>query len=308
MVAKSAQQMIDEANARAEDAGSPNPVPSGAASNTDGLTPGERQILDRLGGADPDEQPDVFGDFFKNQSLDRIEGADRALLNSAGRDQLLDPYRGGDETRILTSFSLEERYGLQDLMWRLGYIGKDTQWGFLDTATINGFKAVLGNANQNGSKWDVLLEQQKEAVRSGLFTPGDLQASMAPEPMVLPDYDSLKGVVRSKFRDELGRDPTQAEMQQFSDRMMGDYREEALRADPDPSLQNPFADTGAGRGELVDVEPEFTNQISPGANFDENFERLYAGQRESLQGQDDAARTAQQTTNNAGVRPQNTSL
>jgi hypothetical protein len=261
-----------------------------------------------LEGFDQAEQPDVFGDFFKNQNFN---SADRSMLTGAagGDDPLLfDPYRSGDDSRILMSLSLEERVGLQDLMVRLGYVGTNVKWGFLDSKTVNGFKAVLGDANNNGSKWDVLLEQQKEAVRSGLFTPGDLQAGMSPEPMVLPDYDSLKGVVRSKFRDELGRDPTQAEMQQFSDRMMGDYREEALRAAPDPSLQNPFADTGAGRGELVDVEPEFTNQISPGANFDENFERLYAGQRESLQGQDDAARTAQQTTNNAGVRPQNTSL
>ena len=292
------QKTIDDAIARdaAADGGSAE------------LSPADRALIEGLGESSPDQQPDVFGSFFKNLEFN---SADRAMINTAsGGDSplLFEPYRSGADVDILTSLSLEERVGLQELMWRLDYISDDVQWGFLDAKTVRGFRAVLGSANQNGTRWDVLLEQQKEAVKSGLFTPGELQAGVPQEPLVLPDYDSLKGIVRSKFRDELGRAPTQAEMQQFSNKMMDDYRAEAQRNAPDPQSTNPFADTGAGRGELSEVEPEFTNQISPGANFAENFERLYAGQRASLQDQDEAARTSQQTSNNAGVRPQNTSL
>jgi hypothetical protein len=262
-----------------------------------------------LGGA---EQPEVnaFGSFFKDKN---VPSADRGLLNRAAGGNpgfLFEPYVTGDDANVLTRMPIEELAGLQDLMRRLGYVGNDVRYGSVDSKTVAGFRAVLGESNQNGKKWDVLLQEQKEAVKSGLFSMGDIQGGLNSEPMVLPDYASLRSQVRSTFRNELGRDPTQAEMQQFSNGMMQDYRNSAQANRKETSDPNPFADemTGAGRGPLQQVDPGFINQIDPGARFEENFERLYAGQRDSLQDQNEVARVAQQASNNAGVRPQNTSL
>jgi hypothetical protein len=280
-------------------------VEAAAASQSSAQTAAE--LL--LGG---EEQPEVnaFGSFFKDKN---VPSADRGLLNRASGGStnfLFEPYMSGDDANILTRLPIEELAGLQDLMRRLGYVGNDVRYGFVDSNTVQGFRAVLGESNNNGTRWDVLLEQQKEAVKSGLFTPDGIQGGLSNEPMVLPDYASLRSQVRSTFRNELGRDPTQAEMQQFSNGMMQDYRNAAQASRDKVEDPNPFADemTGAGRGPLQQVDPGFVNQIDPGVRFEEDFERLYAGQRDSLEDQNEVARVAQQTSNNAGVRPQNTSL
>lgn len=218
----------------------------------------EAGFLDEILQAADDGASTALGGYYK----DRLGGSVPmgGTIGGPNTGALAEPYSEGAQWDLFESLPTAQRVELQDELANLGFIKGPYRRGMLDDATLNGLSDLLTLANREGLNHSMVLEQERSRIANG----GEPMAGMNSSGRVysLPSTDSLKVNVRNKFREALGRDPTQAEMHLFADSMMGDYQSAV------GEQKDAFENTGAGR------DVTMTEQ-DPMASFDLAFEQKY---------------------------------
>lgn len=196
-------------------------------------------------------------------------------------------YHAGDEFDILRGLTTENRVRLQQQMVALG-LASDVVYGEIDggeggkSGTLGAMRELLAMANRQGEPWEATLGR--------IATEGEQHAANAfePEPYLAPDYATLSQRVKSTFREALGRDPDDYEIQQLASELSGF---DALAHEREQELTGMATEQRAqpgrqGGGSVQGVDPL--------ARFQELFEERYSGEldfvedKEAAVGQRDA--------------------
>lgn len=233
----------------ADIAGAPPPGATAATSD-------EPQVIGGFFDADPGSYPDHL-----------IRGPERQ------------PYFEGDEFAILKSLNTEERVRLQQQMAAIG-VAPNPLYGELDDTTLNGMKKLLGMANRDGKTWE-------ETLRAVATNPALQQGAgqFEPSPHIQPDYATLAQDVKRTFRQRLGRDPEEYEMQQLTGELTGFY---AVANEAQTELERIRHTQGSTPG--VQAGGTVTN-IDPTARFMESFEARYANELDFVEDKKEAQET-----------------
>lgn len=175
---------------------------------------------------------------------------------------------------ILRGMVTEDRVRLQEQLRALG-LARQPRYGYLDDDTISGFEEVLAIANRQGERWTVTL--------GNLATTGGIEEEQGfqPEPYLAPDYATVAQRVKATFREQLGRDPDDYELQQLASELSGF---DALAHEREQEYAELAANPAAQPGEMSGVDPL--------ARFNQRFEELFAGELDTIEGQE-AARLQQ---------------
>jgi hypothetical protein len=216
----------------------------------------------------------------------------RAKAEQKRREQLrtgirtVEPrYRAGDEVREFMRLDPRQRAQLQRDLAAMGLINEYRE-GILDSATAGAFQFVLGVANQTGTTWNnALLQVGRQAV----IDMRD-QAEQSPDPTfgeptyLAPDYASLKQQVKNLFRNQLRRDPTEAELAALSDEL-STYHRRAWEAEVEARRRDFYTGREAAEGE--ETTSTTVQSTDPASQFLEMFEDKYDSAIRTEQAEDD---------------------
>lgn len=195
-------------------------------------------------------------------------------------------YMKGDEYAELDGLSAEALARTQDRLAALGILD-----GFLpgkrDAATVEAFSGVLQLSNAEGLSWaEMLGDLERQKIEMGddwVFRngKGDERAPFVEDAYLAPDYASLAQRVKEQLRDNLGRDPDEAEMALLTAELSGwdrdafEVEQEGLRAKYDAGAPDEALDMYREAGTFQGV--------SPLDRFKESFEQRFKGEIRGIQ-------------------------
>ena len=140
---------------------------------------------------------------------------------SGGYLQGTPQYRDGEQMRIIEAMSPAQIQALTAKMRAAGYeIGAEYLFtgGRINGSMISEFAALLATANWNGTSWEDQLEfEMQAAVKQQQDIMNQNMTSYAKYTYLPPDYDTMAQGARTAMRQQLGRDPTDAEIELYAD-------------------------------------------------------------------------------------------
>lgn len=211
---------------------------------------------------------EVIGDF---SAVDPAsEGGPGGIPYAAGQAPVV--YYAGDEFNVLSAKPMEERVRLQEQMVALGLLSSPV-YGELDDRTLGGFRALLSMANRTGDTWENTLN--RIATNPLMLDAAQNQSNepvFQPTPYMAPDYATIAQRVKQMFREQLGREPDQAEMAELSGELQG-WSKQAWNAEVE-------VEEGAFDMRSADTtQPAVQGQqVDPMSRFQELFDSKYKGE------------------------------
>lgn len=189
-------------------------------------------------------------------------------------------YFAGDEIAELRALTTEDRVRLQEQLVAVG-LASEVFYGEIDEATVRGFASVLAMANRSGDNWRATLGR----LATSSSAEREAAQEFEPQPYLKPDYATLAQRVKQTFRDELGRDPDDYEMQQLTAELSGFdalayEREQELAAMAHGQQVTPGVQAGGA-----------VTAVDPLSRFREIFEQRYAGELDFVEDKKEAAET-----------------
>lgn len=129
------------------------------------------------------------------------------------------PYVYGDSNTILNSYRTENEIKLfQQKLQDAGYLKQGSYiLGTIDSNTIDSFNSLLGDSNTSGNKWNTLLEK--------ILTSTTYDITELPTEAEL-DYNEITNTVINTVKKEIGREPTQQEIEILNSLLAGYKTEE----------------------------------------------------------------------------------
>lgn len=210
-------------------------------------------------------------------------------------------YRAQDVETLWRALPLEDRVRLQDSLVALG-LARQVIPGEFDDGTVDGLTRLLSLSNRAGTRWQATIGRLRSLEEQGLLE-GE-QQQYEPAPRLTPDYDALAQDVKATFRQRLGRDPDDYELQQLTGALTGFYANEHEAAEELRRIQHEQA-TRPG------VQVGGTVQgVDPMAKFRQMFEQQYDAELDFVEDKQQAAETEQimQQTANTVSRAARTSF
>ena len=218
-------------------------------------------------------------------------------------------YRETDPANQLNRMSPEARRSLQLRMQAAGF---DVELSdYVDPVLIRSMRQVMGFANMNGMNWSegltALQKANIDAKESGRTEAAAAwaatKASIERDVYLAPSYETMAEDVKSIFRQRLGREPKDYEIELLSEELSASHKAAfdqeqdivtamALRA----GAQQINAQYGEGS---VDVpgRPADGVAVDPVANFRTKFDELYAGELATEKAEDDHQATTARLIN-----------
>lgn len=225
------------------------------------------------------------------------EAAVRTALAQGANDS---PYFDTDANAELAAMDPAILARLQDRMAALGInVGSG---GVPDGPTIKGFRDLLALANARGEKWNYTLAFYEKAKADGSLgaLPGTEQGGPSAG-YIAPDYRTVGLEVRNRFRQALGRDPTEGELRLFSDELMAGASAKARQeaAATVAQQEQPLSGPDIGTPDLVSAdevgahgpinEPQ---QGDPLSRFEEMFAQKVSDEETLLRRSDEESQSA----------------
>lgn len=182
------------------------------------------------------------------------------------------PYYLGDEYAILKGMTVEDRVRLQQQLVSLG-LASNVTYGEIDggetgqSGTLGAMRRLLAMANASGDEWVNVLN--RIATNPAMQDGAD---EYEPAPNLTPDYASIAQDIKSEFRQRLGRDPDDYELQQLAGQMTGFYADEYAAQEEFRQLQHEAQTTpGVQGGGTV-------GRVDPMARFREVFDERFGAE------------------------------
>lgn len=240
------------------------------------------------GGGLPEQE--VIGGFFGGGQ----PGGPGGVPYAPGQEP--DPYYEGEEFDILRNLTTEDRVRLQQQLVAVG-LASNVVYGEVDggpsSGTVGAMRSLLAMANRTGEKWESTLGR--------IATNPALQEEaqeFEPKPFIRPDYATLAQEVKATFRNRLGRDPDQYEMQQLTGEITGYYAQEHEAANEFAQIQHEQANTpGVQPGGSV-------GSVDPAARFAELFDQKYRHELDFVEDKEDAVLSRQVVESGASTLSQ----
>ncbi len=188
-------------------------------------------------------------------------------------------YYEGSEADTLRKMNTEQLARFQDALVANGLV-REVIPGRLDDSTLQGMSSLMSVANRQAVRWEEVLDGIVRA--GGLSGATKTAEEFEPRPYLKPDYASLAQEVKATFRQRLGRDPDEYEMQQLTGELTGFHALEHEYANEFDRIQHDQAATpGVQAGGTV-------GRVDPAARFAELFESKYANELDFVEDKDDA--------------------
>lgn len=204
-------------------------------------------------------------------------------------------YRYGDQFQFQSSNPVAIRK-LQKELEKAGLLEEGSYTpGFWDEPSAQAMQGAMGYANRGGTTWQSVVDRLK-----AIEVPRQRREFAKPPPVVklMPDPASINQSVKARFRQALGREPTEEELHQYARQLSGLYAAaedrriaEEQRAFWEQNVQETQAGStaqsvldatfGALTGQPAPTigggtpEPRIIETIDPGARFAEAFEQRY---------------------------------
>ncbi len=189
---------------------------------------------------------------------------------------------------------------LQRRLVAAGLLENDTFYeGAWDDLTEAAYKTVLGFANKNGidatKSMDRLIATLPQSVKDARARAEELKVFQEP-PYIKPDMATLAQGVKAYFRQEVGRDPSDSEMAEFSGAMSSAYRADfeaqvaAQRAEFD-AQNDPVGVPSRTTGTIDQIAASINQpgggggtfqRVDPVARFREAFDRRFKSETTRL--------------------------
>ena len=243
----------------------------------------------------------VPADFVASRQVPDALGATRP--GDPTRVQTFEPqYFEGDE---LAPASLDGTViaRLQKRLVAAGLLKEDDYYsGYWDDLTAAAYKKALGYSNQSpGLDVSATIDELIRTLPQSVKDARDLDKFAEP-PFLKADIATLAQKVKTTLRNELGRDPTAAELAELTGAMRGFRREgfdafvESERAafNKDRGIVDPsriVAPMGVVSGGLT-VEPQTLQDVDPAARFQEFFEKRFKPEIDRLDSLGEVRRNA----------------
>jgi len=106
---------------------------------------------------------------------------------------------------------------LQNRLVGAGLLKRDDFWlGAWDESTMKAMRTAMEFANRGGTTWQEVVTRRESLPQSKLDDAADGFKQFIPPPQLEPDMATLRQNVKSMFRQELGRDPTESELREMT--------------------------------------------------------------------------------------------
>lgn len=180
---------------------------------------------------------------------------------------------------------------IQQRLVDAGLMEPDTYWaGFWDSQTAGAYKQALGMANQSGLDVDKALEELARTLPESIKeqrAQAEAAKVFQEPPFVEPDYATLAQDAKSYFRSRVGRDPTEAEMAEWTGVMSNLYRQ-----DFEAEVAEMRAQFEAAQDPTKTAEPTTIQGVDPVARFRQMFDQRFGSEINRLESLDDVRANA----------------
>lgn len=195
-------------------------------------------------------------------------------------------YYEGDQFSILKGLNTEDLVRLQEQLAAVGLAANPLYGEVGDESTLNAMSKLLSLANRSGTSWDATLTRLSTNPR----LQEEAKEPEFEEPTYLaPDYASIAQRVKGMFRDQLGRDPDQGEMAQFTAELQGWDKD------------NFNAQVAADRADFEGEGGGTVQSVDPVARFQERFEQVYKPELNFVRDKGRAVETREQVEASTGL-------
>lgn len=203
-------------------------------------------------------------------------------------------YHEGDDLEILASMNTERLARLQDALVANGLV-REVVPGRIDENTRKGLSTLMALGNRQSVTWQSVLEGITRS--GGLAGAEEAADKFDPAPYIKPDYASISQSVKQTFRDELGRDPDESEMEEMASFLGGMTRQQYER-DVELSRMEWERENGMTPEDAGPVEG---TAIDPMARFQEQFEKVYRHERQFVEDKEAAVGSREQVGASTGL-------
>lgn len=221
-----------------------------------------------------------------------VPGQTNPLSGKYGYRQSAGFYRYEDQFQFQSKGPVAIRK-LQVELERAGLLKKGTYTpGFWDQPSADAMAGAMGYANRGGTTWQSVVDQLKLMPQ-----PAAEKATFVPPPKLMPDPASLNQSVKARFRQALGREPSEGELNQYARQLSGLYSAQQDQEIAEARIafeQQQALDEGGGATPLVSplsgkyqyrqvgggetpavLGPRTVQVIDPQARFAEVFDQRY---------------------------------
>lgn len=203
-------------------------------------------------------------------------------------------YHEGDDLEILANMNTERLARLQDALVANGLVSEVVP-GRIDDNTRKGLSTLMALGNRQSVTWQSVLEGITRA--GGLSSAQEAVETFDPAPYVKPDYATISQRVKQTFREELGRDPDESEMEEMASFLGGMTRQQYER-DVELSRLEWERENGMTPEDAGPIEG---TAVDPIARFQEQFEKVYRHERQFLEDKESAVASREQVGASTGL-------